>query len=272
MFLTTCGDLAMHEIRATVAPEQVEQTVSFARAVGIERVAVSEIYLYGPDSSRRIVSVEASTPRAKAFLDAVLSSSVAKSDHFSITSRELRALIDGGDVGELTQPMSEPHQDVLQDLWQLTHATASYWTRAAAGGLLLGTGIIDNNPVAIVVAALFLPFLSDVLAVAFGFWIRDRRLILRGIRAVIISSVLAFSGGAVAEWFSGDPISYTAFKGPLAGMAISAVIGVTAGLSNADDTGRRYLIGVAAAVQLAIIPAWLGAALIAGTLKTGRPE
>ncbi|HWF07591.1 MAG TPA: hypothetical protein VG297_03950, partial [Bryobacteraceae bacterium] len=75
-------------------------------------------------------------------------------------------------------------------------------------------------------------------------------------------SVLAFSGGAVAEWFSGNPISYTAFKGPLAGLAISAAIGVTAGLSNADDTGRRYLVGVAAAVQLAIIAAWVGAALV----------
>ena len=36
------------------------------------------------------------------------------------------------------------------------------------------------------------------------------------------------------------------------------------GLSNADDTGRRYLIGVAAAVQLAIFPVWFGAATVIG--------
>ena len=42
------------------------------------------------------------------------------------------------------------------------------------------------------------------------------------------------------------------------------MIGITAGLSNADDTGRRYLIGVAAAVQLAIFPVWLGAATVIG--------
>jgi len=36
------------------------------------------------------------------------------------------------------------------------------------------------------------------------------------------------------------------------------------GLSNAEDTGRRYLIGVAAAVQLAIFPVWLGTALVLG--------
>jgi len=42
------------------------------------------------------------------------------------------------------------------------------------------------------------------------------------------------------------------------------VIGVTAGLSSADDAGRRYLVGVAAAVQLAIFPVWMGAATVIG--------
>ena len=62
----------------------------------------------------------------------------------------------------------------------------------------------------------------------------------------------------------GGPILFTAFKSPLASFAISGAIGMTAGLSSADDTGRRYLIGVAAAVQLAIFPVWLGAATILG--------
>src|SRR5205085_131956 len=54
------------------------------------------------------------------------------------------------------------------------------------------------------------------------------------------------------------------FKGPLASFAISAVIGIVAGLSSADDAGRRYLIGVAAAVQFAIFPVWLGAVSVLG--------
>ena len=77
--------------------------------------------------------------------------------------------------------MSEPFPDVIQDLWQFSHVTASYVGRAAAGGILLATGIIDDNAMAIVVAALFLPFLAEVLAVSFGLWSRDRRLILRGL-------------------------------------------------------------------------------------------
>jgi hypothetical protein len=54
------------------------------------------------------------------------------------------------------------------------------------------------------------------------------------------------------------------FQKPLLSFCISALIGVTAGLSSADDTGRRYLIGVAAAVQYAVFPVWFGIALVLG--------
>jgi uncharacterized membrane protein len=163
--------------------------------------------------------------------------------------------------------MSEPFTDVVQDLWQLSHVSASYIARAAAGATLLATGIIDDNPIAIVVAALFLPFLAQVLALSLGMWSRDRLLIFQGLRALVVSIILAVAAGAVVAWLQGGPIRFGGFKNPLSSFAISAVIGITAGLSNADDTGRRYLIGVAAAVQLAIFPVWLGAAFVVGALS-----
>lgn len=254
----------MHEIRATVPEEQAEEAARLAHAAGIERVAMTGVYIHGPSLRRQVVSVETSTPKARAFIEALLASPAIRAGDCTLTSRELRAIVDNADVAELTKPMSEPFPDVIQDLWQLSHITASYVGRAAAGGVLLATGIIDNNPVAIVVAALFLPFLAEVLAVSFGLYSRDRRLILRGIGALAASAALAFLGGIVVASLAGGPIHFADFKTPLASFAISAVIGVTAGLSNADDTGRRYLIGVAAAVQLAIFPAWLGAATILG--------
>jgi hypothetical protein len=254
----------MHEIRATLAPEHVAEAARLAHASGIERVAVSDVYIEGPNLRHKVVSVETSTPNAQLFVEAFLSSPVLSAVEYSLTSRELRAIVDRTDLAEVTKPMSEPFPDVIQDLWQLSHVTASYIGRAAAGGILLATGIIDDNAIAIVVAALFLPFLSEVLAVSFGLWSRDRRLILRGTRALIISTALAFLGGLVVATFAGGPIRFAGFKSPLPSLAISTVIGITAGLSNADDTGRRYLIGVAAAVQLAIFPAWLGAATVIG--------
>jgi hypothetical protein len=254
----------MHEIRATVAPEHTEEAVRLARAVGIDRVTVTDVYVHGPDARRQIVSIETSTPKARAFVEAMLDSHAAAPPDFSVTSRELRAIVDGGDLADITHPMSEPFPDVIQDLSQLSHVTASYLGRAAAGSVVLATGIMDNNAIAIVVAALFLPFLAEVLAVSFGIWSRDAGLIRRGLLAVAVSTVVGYVGGALVAWLSGGPVHFHAFKGPLASFGLSAVIGVTAGLSTADDTGRRYLIGVAAAVQLAVFPTWLGAVTIAG--------
>src|SRR5205823_13583824 len=54
------------------------------------------------------------------------------------------------------------------------------------------------------------------------------------------------------------------FKSPLVSLGIGCVIGAAAGLSSADDAGRRYLIGVAAAVQFAVIPAWFGILCVLG--------
>jgi len=254
----------MHEIRATVTPDLVPELMRLARASAIERVTVADVYVHGPDARRQVVSVETSTPRARTFVAALLESEALSEADYSLTSREVRAIVDGSDLADLTKPMSEPFPDVIQDLWQLSHITASYVARAAAGAVLLATGILDNNAVAIVVAALFLPFLAEALAMGFGLWSRDGRLIAWGLRAIVVSMALAYAAGAVVAAVQGEPIRFTDFRGPLSSFAISAVIGIAAGLSVADDTGRRYLIGVAAAVQLAVFPVWFGAATVIG--------
>jgi uncharacterized membrane protein len=102
------------------------------------------------------------------------------------------------------------------------------------------------------------------LALSFGVWNRDRKLMAQGAMAIAVSTGLAIVAGAIVAWIEGGPIRFSGFKSPLASLALSVVIGITAGVSTADDTGRRYLIGVAAAVQLAVIPVWLGAALALG--------
>jgi len=230
----------MHEIRATLPPEQVAAAMRLARDAGIQRVSVADVYVHGPDERQQVISVETSTPKAREFVEALLGSADIRSADYSITSRELRAIVNGDDFSALTKPMREPFPDLIQDLWQLSDLTVSYLARAAAGAILLATGIIDNNPVSIVVAAMFLPFLSEMLAVSFGLWSRDRRLIIRGLRAIAVSTALAFVAGALVAALQGGPILFTAFKGPLASFAISGAIGITAGLSSADDTGRRY--------------------------------
>jgi hypothetical protein len=204
----------MHEIRATLPLEHVEKATRLARVAGIDRVTVSDVYLHGSDARCQVVSVETSTPKARAFFEAFLGSAELRGADYSLTSREVRAIVNAEDLAALTRPMSEPFPDVIQDLWQLSHLSASYVARAAAGAILLATGILDDNAVAIVVAALFLPFLAEVLAVSFGLWSRDRRLILRGLRVIAVSTALAFAAGALVAVVHGGPIHFTAFKSP----------------------------------------------------------
>src|SRR4030095_14020005 len=92
--------------------------------------------------------------KAQAFVEAFLRSPLLAQADSTLTSREVRAIVDEETLASLTHAMSEPFIDVIQDLWQLGHVTASYLGRAAAGGILLATGLLDDNPIAIVVAAL----------------------------------------------------------------------------------------------------------------------
>src|SRR5437667_3595761 len=119
----------MHEIRATLPPEQVTAATRLAREAGIQRVSVADVYVHGPDQKRHVISVETSTPKARAFVEALLGSADIRRADCSITSRELRAIVNGDDLPDLTKPMSEPFPDVIQDLWQLSHLTVSYLAR-----------------------------------------------------------------------------------------------------------------------------------------------
>src|SRR4051812_19380161 len=121
----------MHEIRATVPPQCVTEAARLAHEAGIGRMSVSEVFVHGPDVERRLVSVETSTPRVRAFVESFLGSAVLSDVDYTLTSRELRSIVDQEPVALLTRPMSEPFTDLIQDLWQLSHVTASYVARAA---------------------------------------------------------------------------------------------------------------------------------------------
>ena len=177
-------------------------------------------------TARQIVSVETSTPTTRLFIEALLGLFRIGRDRLFADLARVAAIVDRAELAELTSPMSEPFPDVIQDLWQLRHLTTSYLARALSGGILLATGIVNDNAVAIVVAALFLPFLAEVLAVSCGLWSPDRHLILRGLRAIAASTILAFLAGLIVASFTGGPIRYQGFKRALASLALSAVIGV----------------------------------------------
>jgi len=77
---------------------------------------------------------------------------------------------------------------------------------------------------------MFLPFLAEVLALSFGIWSQDRLLVRQGLRAILTSTAIAIAAGAAVAWMKGGPIGFHGFRGPLISFAISAAIGIAAGL------------------------------------------
>jgi uncharacterized protein DUF389 len=254
----------MHEIRVDVPEGAGAAIAEIARAAGIERATLVPARDARTGARRELVSVETSTPRAKAFLDALLASDRFDPAACPVTSRELRAIADGAPLCDLTRPGVEPGLDVIEDLWQLSHVTPSYVGRAAGAAILLAHGMLQGSAIAIVVAALFLPFLSQVLAVGIGLATGERALARHGALALAVSTTIAVAAGVLVASASHAPLAFGDFQPPLVGFAISSVIGVAAGLGVTDDAGRRYLIGVAAAVQYSIFPVWVGIAIVRG--------
>jgi hypothetical protein len=122
----------------------------------------------------------------------------------------------------------------------------------------------QNQPVTIMMALLFTPFLPLVLALSLGLWVRDRALLRQGTIALLCSTAVAVVAGAIVGWGMDGPICFTDFKPLIVSGLISAGIGWVAGLSSADDVGRHYLIAVTAAAQYAIYPVWVGLSLTLG--------
>lgn len=254
----------MHEIRVTVPEGRAKDVADLALRAGIKQVSCYSVFAHGPNRAKEILSAETSTPRARTFADSVLTAPWFDSAECSVTSRELRAVVTDTDSREITRPMVEPPINVFEDLWQLSHVTVSYLARALAGAILLTYGMLLNNPISIVVAALFLPFLSQALAVGFGIWAGDWSLARQGCKALFVSTIASIAAGAVVTMLHHGPMLFQSFSSPLPSFALSAVIGLAAGPITADDAGRRYLIGVAAAVQYGIFPVWFGSCLVRG--------
>ena len=254
----------MHEVRVTVPRGSSSAIARAALEVGIQRVTVCPVQTVGPYAEAEIVSVETSTAMAKAFLHRVLSSDAVDLQESSITTREVRAILGAEPVREMTYPAVEPTVEVFQDLWQVNHLTPSFVARSVAAAVLLGYGMLRADPVSIVVAALFLPFMPQVLGLAFGAWAAEWKLAGQSGAALLVSMVMSVLAGITLGAALGGPMQFDGFKSPALSAAMSLVIGVAAGCSIADDAGRRYLIGVAAAAQSGVFAVWIGLATVLG--------
>jgi len=258
----------MHEVRVTAPKGLGPEIARIAIEAGIPSVSVYDVYAYGPNEPKEIVSVEVATPVAKKFIDALVNSPHYDPARMTLTERTLLAILEHGHQDEITQPMIWSPPAVFDTLWQNSHITPAFTARCVIAPAILAYGMLHNSVILIVIALLFTQFLQPVLAVSFGCWAGDGKLVLQGAMAFGISTALAILSGVFVGLLSGGPMLFDDFKPMLVSLLISSAIGVVAGVSSADDVGRNYLVAVAAAAQYAIYPTWFGLSIVTGLPDT----
>ena len=234
---------------------------------GISEVTVQEAELQrtgGEIEPRDTVDAKVSTPQGKAFVDAVIAAPFFDRKRYTIEIREPRSILKATSTRDVTRPVPAPIVDIDQELYQFTHVTYSFVLRVFISSLLLSYGMVEDNVLFMIGGLLFLPFTPLVLACGFGSLTGQWTLVGHGLVALVAATALIFAGGLVVASFAGGPILFEQFPPMAAGLVFSLAIGIASSLATADDVGRRELVGLAAASQLALIPAWFGLSLVYG--------
>jgi hypothetical protein len=257
----------MRLVKVSAPQGKGPELAKIAFSCGISEVAVHQVLQHKSGSQpvpRDVVDAQVSTPEAKAFVEALVSAAFYNRKDYAIEVREPRSLLKSTSTRDITRPVSAPILDVDEELWQFTHVTYSFVARVFIAALLIAYGIAEDNALFMVGGLIFLPFMPIVLAFSFGLMSRQWQLVAHAAIAFVTATLLVTAGAVVVAALVDPPIMFEKFPPLAAGLCFSFVIGVAAALGTADDVGHRQLVGLAAASQLAIVPAWFGLSLVFG--------
>jgi hypothetical protein len=208
--------------------------------------------------------LKASTPDCRAVVEAVLRAPFYNREECVIDIREPRSVLKETHTREITYPIAAPGVDIEQELWQFSHVTASFVARVFVAAVLLSYGMVSDNPLLMVGGLAFLPLMPLVLGLALGALARQWKLVAQSVAAFTVGTLVIIAAGVAVAMFARPPLAFTQFPPMGAGIAFSFGVGLAAALATADDAGHRQLVGLAAASQLALAPAWLGVSLVFG--------
>ena len=176
-----------------------------AFSVGIQQVSVQQIEVRrenGESESKESIDIEASTPNAKRFIDALTTSDFYNRDDISIAIRQPRSIISKESFREMTKPLVVPTTDILEELWQFSHITVGFVGRNFIAACLLAYGLIHQQILLIIAGLLFLQLLPLLLAVGFGSWTQNWKLVGQSILAFVTAIILLILGsGRHCGWF-----------------------------------------------------------------------
>jgi hypothetical protein len=257
----------MRVVKVSAPEGKGADIVDLALAVGVHEASVRQEHSFRAGrqvETRDVVEVQTSAPNAKRYIEALTSAPFFDTNRYTFTLRDARAIVSSEPALELTRPFALPIVDVCYDLWQFNQVTISFVGRVAISGLLLAYGMIEAKLLLIVAGLLFLPLLPILLAIGFGVIEREWQLLARACIALGAAVGLLIAAGAIVALAMDAPIGFQDFGRLLPGFLVSLAVGVASSLATMDATGRRELIGLAAASQIALVPVWLGMRLVFG--------
>ncbi|MGI9107495.1 MAG: hypothetical protein ACR2G4_14755 [Pyrinomonadaceae bacterium] len=257
----------MRLIRVKAPGGSGDEVAQAAFDAGISQVTIHQQQVRrsnGETEMKDVIDVETATPKAKAYLDALMAASFFDPKNYSIAVRQPRAVVSHESPPEVTWPLVEPTIDIFEELWQFSHITYGFVGRVLIAAMLLAYGMIQRQLLIMIGGLLFLPLLPLLLAVAFGLWTRQWRLAGQGLFAFLVGVSLLVAGGVIVALMTNPPLQYNEHNSLVVGFLISLAVGIAAGLASADDVGRREMIGLAATAQMAILPVWFGISLVFG--------
>ena len=234
---------------------------------GIGDVSIHQASEHKPRTEpvlRDVLDAKVSTPQAKTFIDALVNSPLFNRHDYAIEVREPRSILKSAATRDITRPVPAAIPDIEQELWQFTHITYSFVLRVLIAALLIAYGMLNDNPLFMIGGLIFVPFMPLVLAFSFGALTRQWQLVRYAALAFMCATLLILAGAIAIAVVAAPPILFDKFPPIGAGLGFSLAIGVAAALGTADDAGHRQLVGLAAASQLAILPAWFGLSLVFG--------
>jgi hypothetical protein len=234
---------------------------------GISDVSIHTVEQHKPGvkpAMKEAVDMKVSTPEGRAVIEAVVRAPFYNRDEYAIDIREPRSILKSTSVRDITRPVAPPIMDIDQELWQFSHVTYSFVLRVIIASLLLAYGMIHDNPLLMIGGLVFLPLMPLVLGFGYGVLAREWKLVAQSAAAFVTATLLTIVAAAVVAMFAEPPMMFDKFPPMAAGALFSLAVGIAAALATADDAGHRQLVGLAAASQLALVPAWLGISIVFG--------
>ena len=257
----------MRLVKFTVPKGRGKDVARIAFDCGISAVSVHEVEQLnvGVEPRRNeAVEMKVSTGECRTVVEAVVRAPFYNRHDCAIDIREPRSILKETHTREVTYPFAAPAVDIEQELWQFSHVTVSFVLRVFVAAILLSYGMVSDNPLLMVGGLAFLPLMPLVLGMSVGTLARQWKLVAQSLAAFMTATLVILAAGVAVALFAKPPLAFTQFPPMAAGIVFSFGVGVAAALATADDAGHRQLVGLAAASQLALVPAWLGISLVFG--------